>query len=66
MTNTDGEVAQGLLFTAFQKDINTFERTQLRMDEMDALMEFLTVKTTAAFAILPGYSQAKPLGSTIF
>lgn len=66
MENTGGNIAQGLLFTAFQKDINTFIRTQVRMDELDALMNFATVKTTGAFAILPGFSSTEPLGSTIF
>lgn len=66
MKNTGDKIAQGLLFTAFQKDINTFIRTQIRMDELDALMDYATVKTTGAFAILPGYSETSPLGSTIF
>lgn len=66
MENSGGNIAQGLLFTAFQQDINTFIRTQLRIDELDALMDFATVKTTGAFAILPGYSETTPLGSTLF
>lgn len=56
----------GLLFIAYQKDVNTFSRTQLRLDEVDDLMEFTTPTATSAFAILPGLTPEAPLGSSLF
>lgn len=63
----DGErgLEQGLLFTAFQNDISTFVRTQLRLDEVDSLMAFTRVTATAAFCVLPGFSADRPLGTTL-
>lgn len=52
----------GHLFISFQRDVQTFSRTQLRLDETDALMPFATPTATAAFAILPGFSSSRPLG----
>jgi dye decolorizing peroxidase len=42
------------MFISFQNDIATFAKTQLRLDEVDDLMQFVTPTATAAFAILPG------------
>jgi dye decolorizing peroxidase len=56
----------GLLFIAFQNDVQTFARTQLRLDEVDDLMTYATPTATAAFAILPGALEAGGLGSTLF
>lgn len=56
----------GLLFIAFQNDIDTFIRTQLRLDEVDDLMTFATPTATGAFAILPGFTEGTPLGYTLF
>ncbi|GAA1861427.1 Dyp-type peroxidase [Microbacterium koreense] len=55
----------GHLFISFQKDIGTFTRTQLRMDDMDELMTFSTPTATAAFLILPGFTADRPLGSML-
>lgn len=56
----------GLLFISFQKDVETFSRTQLRLDEIDSLMDFTTPTATGAFVILPGFSAETPLGSSLF
>lgn len=56
----------GLLFISHQRDVETFNRTQLRLDETDALMDFATPTATAAFAILPGFDAQRPLGATLF
>lgn len=57
---------QGHLFICFQNDVGTFSRTQLRLDEVDGLMSFATPTATAAFAVLPGFTTARPLGSPLF
>lgn len=64
-TLPDGNAQHGLLFIAYQKDVRTFALTQQRLDETDALMHFATPTSTAAFAILPGYSPESPLGSSL-
>jgi dye decolorizing peroxidase len=56
----------GHLFVSFQNDVTTFTRTQLRLDDVDALMEFATPTATAAFAILPGWDADGSLGGTLF
>lgn len=55
----------GLVFTAFQKNVQTFVLTQQRMDEIDALMDFATATATGSWAILPGFDDDHPLGSTL-
>lgn len=55
-------IDHGHLFISFQRDIATFSRTQLRLDETDALMAFATPTATAAFAILPGFTGSRSLG----
>ena len=56
----------GHLFMSYQNDVQTFAKTQLRLDEVDALMPFATPTATAAFAVLPGFSADTPLGSSLF
>jgi dye decolorizing peroxidase len=56
----------GHLFVSFQNDAATFTRTQLRLDEVDALMRFATPTATGAFAILPGWQHGATLGATLF
>jgi len=56
----------GHLFVSFQNDVTTFTRTQLRLDEVDALMAFATPSATGAFAILPGWDATSSLGGTLF
>ncbi|MFI0895026.1 Dyp-type peroxidase [Streptomyces sp. NPDC020983] len=60
------EPAPGLLFISFQNDIRTFTDTLTRMDSSDALLPYTTTTAGAAFLILPGFGEAKPLGSTLF
>ncbi len=59
------EADAGHLFISFQNDVETFNRTQLRMDEVDALRAFARPISSGAFAILPG-DNGTALGSTIF
>ncbi|AYF97569.1 Dyp-type peroxidase [Protaetiibacter intestinalis] len=56
----------GHLFISYQNDVQTFARTQLRLDETDALMAFATPTATAAFAILPGMRDGSDLGASLF
>lgn len=55
----------GLFFVAFQRELDTFVRTQQRLDEADALMDFATPTASATFLILPGFDTARPLGGTL-
>ena len=57
----------GHLFISYQNDVSAFAKTQLRLDEVDSLMAFVTPTATAAFAVLPGADgAARPLGGTLF
>ncbi len=56
----------GHVFISFQRDAETFSRTQLRLDESDALSGFITPTATAAFAILPGFASGEELGASLF
>jgi dye decolorizing peroxidase len=56
---------QGLVFICFQNDLATFTRTQLRMDELDDLLEYTTATASATFLILPGFSATSPLGASL-
>lgn len=60
-----GPQDQGLIFVAFQRSLLTFTRTQARMDEQDALMEFTRTTGSGTFLILPGFTADRPLGSTL-
>ncbi len=62
----NSERDHGHLFISFQNDVQTFARTQLRMDDMDALSAFISPTATAAFALLPGVREGSPLGSKLF
>jgi dye decolorizing peroxidase len=61
---------RGHLFISYQNDVRTFSRTQLRLDDTDDLMKYVTPTATAAFAVLPGVvdgdGRARPLGATLF
>lgn len=52
----------GLLFMCYQRDIETFTRTQHRLDESDDLMSFVTVTASASFLVVPGRRDGEPLG----
>ncbi|MEV0954109.1 hypothetical protein [Promicromonospora sp. NPDC050249] len=55
----------GLLFVCFQREPDTFVRTQHRLDEADALTDFVTPTASATFLVLPGFDATRPLGSTL-
>ncbi|MEV8268316.1 Dyp-type peroxidase [Microbacterium sp. NPDC076911] len=55
----------GLLFICFQDDIGTFVKTQLRMDETDDLLSYVTPTASASFLIPAGYDGATPFGSRL-
>lgn len=61
-----GASDHGHLFISYQNDVQTFARTQLRLDDMDDLMAFATPTATAAFAVLPGFTESAPLGDSLF
>ena len=66
----DSDTDHGHLFISYQNDVQAFAKTQLRLDDVDDLMKYVTPTATAAFAILPGTADAagapRPLGSTLF
>ena len=61
---------QGHLFISYQNDVAAFSRTQLRLDDVDDLMQYVTSTATAAFAVLPGGvgsdGRSRPLGAALF
>lgn len=57
--------AAGLFFVCFQRELDTFVRTQERLDETDALRDFTTPTASATFLILPGFDADRPLGSAL-
>lgn len=59
------EVTAGLLFISYQNVLDTFVRTQRRMDEFDDLMSYVTCTAECTFLVLPGFSRESPLGSTL-
>lgn len=61
----NGGADHGLLFMCFQRDLQTFVRTQYRLDEVDRLMGFVTVTASATFLVLPGFSKDTPLGAAL-
>jgi dye decolorizing peroxidase len=56
----------GLMFICFQNDLDTFVKTQQRLDEVDDLMAFAEPTASGSFLVLPGFSRDAPLGSTLF
>ncbi|MFJ4159947.1 Dyp-type peroxidase [Microbacterium testaceum] len=54
----------GLLFICFQKDLDTFVRTQQRLDDVDDLMTYATATASASFLVVPGRTTDDPLGSS--
>jgi deferrochelatase/peroxidase EfeB len=61
----DGGDDHGLLFVCFQRDLRTFVQTQFRLDEVDALSEYVTPTGSATFLVLPGFDAGRPLGFTL-
>lgn len=62
----DGVDDAGLLFVCFARDLDTFVRTQLRLDEVDELMKYATPTASGSFLVLPGFSSTRPLGAALF
>jgi len=57
--NGDGaDAEEGLLFMCYQNSLDTFVRTQRRLDETDDLMAFVRCTASASFLILPGRASA--------
>lgn len=65
--NGDGaDAEEGLLFMCYQNSLDTFVRTQRRLDETDDLMGYVRCTASASFLILPGRaSAAEPLGAAL-
>jgi dye decolorizing peroxidase len=63
--SVDGQPDAGLLFMAYQNDLSTFSRTQLRLDTNDDLMQFGKPTASATFLILPGFTVNEPLGKCL-
>ncbi|MEP6482304.1 MAG: Dyp-type peroxidase [Rhodoglobus sp.] len=63
----DGSVVDdsGLMFICFQNELDTFVKTQQRLDDLDDLRQYTTATASATFLILPGFSANVPLGSTL-
>lgn len=53
-TFDNGPLDRGLLFVSFQRDQRTFNATQARLDEGDALLDFTTCTASGVFWIPPG------------
>jgi dye decolorizing peroxidase len=64
-SNAGPERDDGLLFMCFQNDLQTFVRTQHRLDETDDLMTFTRVTASASFLIPPGRVGGAPLGASL-
>lgn len=56
---------QGLIFCSFQADVGQFNAIQARLDGGDALNEWTTAIGSAAFAILPGFTEEGWLGESL-
>ena len=63
--DVDGVADTGLVFVCFQRSLRTFTATQQRLDEVDALSQFVTPTGSATFAILPGFDRDRPLGAAL-
>lgn len=61
----NGPADQGLVFISFQNDIDTFIRTQKRMDEGDALLDHAVTTASGSFLMLPGFDETHGLGSAL-
>jgi dye decolorizing peroxidase len=61
----NGDLDAGLYFVCFQTSLDTFVKTQRRLDEHDDLMGYATATASATFLILPGFTPGKPLGASL-
>ncbi|MEW1633091.1 Dyp-type peroxidase [Streptomyces sp. NPDC093801] len=62
----NGPEDRGLLFICFQRELRTFVATQQRLDDGDELSSFATATASGTFLVLPGYTEALPLGASLF
>lgn len=62
----NGSQERGTLFRCFQRDLDTFVKTQRRLDEVDDLMGYARPTASGSFLILPGYEDGADLGTAIF
>lgn len=60
----DGPQDAGLLFTCFQRELDTFVATQHRIDEQDAFLGGFGTTTGSAVFLIPNASE--PFASTLF
>jgi dye decolorizing peroxidase len=60
-----GALDAGLYFVCYQNGLDTFVKTQRRLDEHDDLMSYATATASATFLILPGFTPDKPLGASL-
>jgi dye decolorizing peroxidase len=60
-----GDLDAGLYFVCYQNGLDTFVKTQRRLDEHDDLMSYATATASATFLILPGFTPDKPLGASL-
>lgn len=56
---------QGLVFISFQKEMDSFIKTQRRMDEGDALLDHTMTIASGSFLILPGFKENSRLGDPL-
>lgn len=56
---------QGLVFISFQKELESFIKTQRRIDEGDALLDHTVTTSSGSFLILPGFDSSTPLGNCL-
>lgn len=56
---------QGLVFISFQKEMDSFIKTQRRMDEGDALLDHTMTTASGSFLILPGFKESSRLGDPL-
>ena len=64
--STTDRAERGTLFRCFQRDLDTFVKTQRRLDEVDDLMGYVRLTATGSFLVLPGFTAEQPLGCTLF
>lgn len=64
-TSADGTPDMGLLFVAYQAEIQTFIDIQQRLDDADMLNQWVTAIGSAEFLIPPGCSPGGWIGETL-
>jgi dye decolorizing peroxidase len=62
---TDGTHDAGLIFTAFQADLERYLKIQAILAEMDALNAYTTPVGSALFVIPPGVAEGEWIGQDL-